>query len=507
MSAIKSFLKNNWLILLILGIIVVWGGFLRLYNIGEQSLWIDEGYTINASQGILEHGYPLLDSGIPYKAHPLHNYLTAGSMKLFGFDAQNPWSARLPAALFGILSILATFFFTKRVTKNNIVALTAAFLMAFSYWEIAWSRQARGYTDMQFFILLSFTFFYQWLDKKNIKNGLLTILFLILSYASHGVALIFIPAFFILFLIHSIWSGNIEKKIPPVVIGFFVLLTGFGIWIAINFLPTITTFGYAEDYLLFFTRDLKFISILTLTIFFGIFLKKNVFWQSIYSIGILAPTIIIIMFYSQVIQMRYLLTIFPFLLIGGAYGSYLIITSQKFLKPILNNVLYVGIVISIVASSLTFLPKVMYNLEIGSPQPDFKQGYAIIKKLQKENDIIISPYTHLSKIYLDNKGFWLPISLTGRASEITRNTINGTDYYTGAPIISDRSMLEYMLSTVHGYIIIDDMAKSRLRETFTYIINHPSVVPVYYIKNSTNESIAIYQFNPKNIPPPLDPKL
>lgn len=70
MKGFVEFFKKNWFIILILGIFIFWGGFLRLHNLGVQSLWIDEGYTINAAQGVLDHGYPILDSGLSYRAHP-----------------------------------------------------------------------------------------------------------------------------------------------------------------------------------------------------------------------------------------------------------------------------------------------------------------------------------------------------------------------------------------------------------------------------------------------------
>ena len=104
----------------------------------------------------------------------------------------------------------------------------------------------------------------------------------------------------------------------------------------------------------------------------------------------------------------------------------------------------------------------------------------------------------MSKIYLGDRGLWLPISLNGRSQEIIANNINGGDYYTGAPIIPDRAALEYILTTMHGYIIIDSMAKVRLKDTFTYIINHPRIIPVYYEKSSTNDVIVVYGFGIAN---------
>src|SRR3989338_5633022 len=75
--------------------LIGYGLFLRVYGLGEQSLWIDEGYTINASQAILERGIPQLDSGKMYSGWMLSTYMTAGAMKVFGFDPFSPWSARI----------------------------------------------------------------------------------------------------------------------------------------------------------------------------------------------------------------------------------------------------------------------------------------------------------------------------------------------------------------------------------------------------------------------------
>ena len=89
---------------------------------------------------------------------------------------------------------------------------------------------------------------------------------------------------------------------------------------------------------------------------------------------------------------------------------------------------------------------------------------------------------------------WLPISLNGKSNEITDNNINGGDYYTGAPIIADRVELEKILMTKSGYIILDSMAKTRLKDTFTYIVDHPRIIPVYYEKSATNDVIVVYGF-------------
>jgi len=485
---------------MLLAVMVFWGGFLRFYQLGQQSLWIDEGYTINAAQAILDHGYPLLGSGASYNTHTFHNYITALSMKLFGFDPQSPWSARLPAALFGALSILAIYYFVKKISRSSLAGLATSFLMAFSYWEIAWSRQARGYTDMQFFILLSFIFFFEWLENKKVRDGLLTLAFFGLSYLSHGIALIFVPSFCLIFLAHSIWSGKIKELISPIAIIFFIILGGFAAWLILYVLPPISVSPYAKKYISFLFDNFHYLSILALTILVGLFWGKKNRWETIYLAGVVMPSTAIIIFFARVIQMRYLLSVFPFLLVAASAGLYLLIVKEDYIKPIYRDIIYIIVIGALASTVATFIPQSTYKLEIGSPQPNFKNGYRAIGELRKEGDIILSPYAHLSKIYLGDRGLWLPISLTGRKSEIATYTINGGDYYTGAPIIPDAESLKHILDTNHGYIVMDSMAKIRLRDWLPTIIENPRVVIVYYEENNNSRDfIAVYGFGVENV--------
>lgn len=144
-----TFIKNNAGYIL-LGIILCSGFFFRIYKVGEASFWIDEGFTIMQAKAILSHGYPLLNSGIVEFKDLLLPYLLAGIMKIFG-DA--PFVLRFIPVLFGTLSIYLGFTLGKKLF-NDKVGLIFSFFLAFSYWNIAWSRQVRGYSLLLFFALL-----------------------------------------------------------------------------------------------------------------------------------------------------------------------------------------------------------------------------------------------------------------------------------------------------------------------------------------------------------------
>ncbi len=158
----------------ILILLVFLGLLIRIWNLGTPSLWIDEGFTINAAQATLHHSYPLLDSGKIYSSMPLITYITAGILAVVPFDPFNPWPLRLPSVFFGLGVIVMSYLIAKKLLEDDTLALLTAGIITFSYWEITWSREIRGYTALQFFILLAVTTCMHAMDNKN-QNDLTTL--------------------------------------------------------------------------------------------------------------------------------------------------------------------------------------------------------------------------------------------------------------------------------------------------------------------------------------------
>jgi 4-amino-4-deoxy-L-arabinose transferase-like glycosyltransferase len=164
-------------------LIIAGGTALRLYKLSTQPYWMDEGYTINAVLSILEKGSSTLDSGENYFC-ATYCYPTAYIAKLFG---NNAFSYRLFSVIAGIIFILIIFIIVRSLF-NIRIALLSSFFVSFSYWQIAWSRQARWYTLFAIFFWLSLYFFYKSLngEKKKLLFYCLAILFTILSTLTHG---------------------------------------------------------------------------------------------------------------------------------------------------------------------------------------------------------------------------------------------------------------------------------------------------------------------------------
>lgn len=130
---------------------------MRLRGLGDLGLVVDEGNQALAVQGILEHGLPIVPSGIVYGRNLLFLYTQA----LFGAGlGLDEFSLRLPAALFGTGSIVATFALGRTLFDAR-VGLLAAALVGLSLWEIAFSRYARPYTAFQCLYVLALLAFFR----------------------------------------------------------------------------------------------------------------------------------------------------------------------------------------------------------------------------------------------------------------------------------------------------------------------------------------------------------
>ena len=118
------------------------GFYFRFNNLGDRSFWFDEAVTSYAAIGLLEHGTPVLPSGVVYNRALLNTYLIALSFKTFGISE---FSARIVSVIFGTLTIPLVYLLGKELGRHT--GLIAALIIAFSAFEILWAREARMYAQ------------------------------------------------------------------------------------------------------------------------------------------------------------------------------------------------------------------------------------------------------------------------------------------------------------------------------------------------------------------------
>jgi len=205
--------------------------FLRLYNlsVNPPSLFGDEldlGY----------HAYSILHTARDYQGNflpihfhslaewrtPLYLYSAVPTVAAFGIT---PLGVRLPAAIFGILSVMAIYLLVKELFSYELrvaglkqysspetrhgetVAILSALLMAIAPWSLQYSRAGFEVTEMLFFLIMGIYLFLKSLDKPQYLW--LSVASLALTPWVYSTAKLFTPLLLIfLFLLYrrEIWK-------------------------------------------------------------------------------------------------------------------------------------------------------------------------------------------------------------------------------------------------------------------------------------------------------------
>lgn len=191
--------------------IVILALFLRLFALGS----IPPGLT-NDEADIGYDAFSLLNTGrdqwgtvLPITSFkgfgdyrlPLYTYLVVPAVKVFGLHA---FAVRLPSAIFGVFSVILIYFLARKLfertnLKLEVVALSAAFLMAISPWSIGLSRIGiESNVAIAFFLAGFLSFLY---SLKRTKLIILSALFFALTLYTYTSYTLFTPmALIVLFL-------------------------------------------------------------------------------------------------------------------------------------------------------------------------------------------------------------------------------------------------------------------------------------------------------------------
>ncbi len=501
------FLRFRWIIPCILLSLLVLGSFLRLEGLNRQSYWMDEGYTVNAVLAQVKNGTrhfsSVLDSGQIYSC-PLYCHPTSWIERWLG---NQPLSYRLLSALIGALFIFIIYKVSLEIFKKPGAALLTSFFITFSYWQIAWSRQARWYTLLEVFFWLAVLFFFRFLRHTNTRSRIiafgLAILFTLLAIATQGIA-------YLLPILFLTWHF-IEKR-PPIkrllaplgmTVGFLLIAQfAFHLIFLRQVFAQITfnnhIFYYASFYwrtywpiwlvigygLIRATSDQRRMYLLLLSPFFAYFLSISLF--------------------TEIIHYRYLFHTTPALfLIAGNVIMNEIERQKNRWKQLgiiaISLVIFFGTGLGIVFS------KAFYTLEADdpatlrrsyyayTPQPNFNAAYRFVRDHKKADDLIITTQPQFNPVFLGQAGYWLAYSYLDN-DRLDPVSTGERERYANAIIIHSEAELEPLIEQRHGYVIIDSMAADgRLPLALIRFIQSHSALDFYDQQNSYS-SIWVYRF-------------
>ncbi len=338
-------LKKNHILLLVLACIAIF-----FVNLDALYVNIMEARNFTTAREMLDDGNWLLTTlnGEPrYQKPPLPTWLTAFSGAIFGL--QNVAALRLPAALMGLLLVLTSYVFARKLTEHKLYAFIACLIMASSFYVVSASRDGNWDIFTHAFMMVCIWQLYLLFtsEKKKYIYALLAAVFFGFSFMSKGpvslyaLLLPFLIAFGIVYK-----YNNFKSRILPLVLFLVVslLISGWWHWYTFTFDPesvaeitkreTSNWTGYNVRpfyyYWSFFTQS----GVWTILAFIGLlypYLKKRVFDPKGYRFTFLW-TIISLVLLSIIPEKksRYLLPVLiPLALNTGFYMEYLFRTFRE----------------------------------------------------------------------------------------------------------------------------------------------------------------------------------
>src|SRR3989338_7154434 len=204
-------MKNGKLaIVLVLAIILTGAGILRLYDLKEESLWLDECFTLSYSSKPIN----LLVETLKKDVHPIGYYLP--QHLLIDYFGTGEITLRILSVFLGVISVFLTYLLARKIFSWK-EGLLAAFFMAVSYTSILYSQEAKMYSMFAVFFLLSIIYFIKFLEKSSHLNLLFFSFSVALLLYTHIIGL----AIFLVYIIFYLFSFVLKHKKLEITESFF----------------------------------------------------------------------------------------------------------------------------------------------------------------------------------------------------------------------------------------------------------------------------------------------
>ena len=205
---------------LALGTITLAAFALRIFRLGRWSFWIDELYSIRHAERIVTNGIRASDSH-----HPIYYLLIAPLFRRFGV---NEWTARLPAAIIGALTIPILILALTPIIGSS-ATLILGLILAVSPWHIYWSQNARFYTLTFLLQALALLALYQFGETGRWESILFYLLLYglaILAHETSALMLVLAAAYLILTGIFSLATFALVVVTPAIFSAIIFLALG-----------------------------------------------------------------------------------------------------------------------------------------------------------------------------------------------------------------------------------------------------------------------------------------
>jgi mannosyltransferase len=180
----RSSVRNS---LLLPGAIVFCGLFLRLWGLGQKSLWLDEIWSLTVARMPLQSVIWSIRNQDPNASLYyllLHYWIALG---------QSEFMIRLMSALAGTVTIAVLYILGEHLF-NRRVGLIASALLAINLYHIQYSQEARSYSLVVLLVTISSLLFAKLIEKPVLKNLAPYVLVSALAVYAHVFAVLVIAA-------------------------------------------------------------------------------------------------------------------------------------------------------------------------------------------------------------------------------------------------------------------------------------------------------------------------
>ncbi len=189
--------------------ILALGAFARFITLGQDSLWVDEGYTLGAARFPLIHLWT-----VPFDVHPPLFYSLVKLSLLFG---ESETILRSTSAIASTLTLIP-FYLLGRALMGRVGGLVAMAVLAMAFTHLVYASDARNYALLGLFLVIANAALYRLVQELRATASLVSrdVLLPVAIYTfaaacalyTHNSALIY------LFVGNAIWCLNAMVRSP-----------------------------------------------------------------------------------------------------------------------------------------------------------------------------------------------------------------------------------------------------------------------------------------------------
>lgn len=219
-------------------LILLLGLGLRIYKLGERSLWFDEATFVNFKPESLLKSLQYLWACILSGRASIDSAIVYNVFALFWSEiAKNEFMLRIPSVIFGIFSIFVVYRLGKSLFSRE-AGLISAFMLAISPFHIYYSQEFRMFSLISFLTLLSVYFLRKFMETGKTSNISGYIISHLLNIYVNILTSVYLFAEIIFFLMYRRKYSALLKKwlIAHAIISFFLIPAALSAFIRLKYL-------------------------------------------------------------------------------------------------------------------------------------------------------------------------------------------------------------------------------------------------------------------------------